>query len=169
VASLVRSSGRVTGVELLDEESGSSVEVSAGHVALAVGAWTDALRAGAGANFKTQMQPSKGIHIVVPRDRIPMSTGLLARTEKSVLFVIPTRDGWLIGDTDTPWPYGPDQPVASGGDVDYVLAKVNTLLADPLTRDDVRGVFAGIRPLVGPTGRARTRPGSVASTSSTRL
>jgi glycerol-3-phosphate dehydrogenase len=40
--------------------------------------------------------------------------------------------------------------VACGADVDYLLAKVNALLADPLTRNDVRGVFAGIRPLVGP-------------------
>ena len=45
-----------------------------------------------------------------PRDRIPMDTGVLARTEKSVLFVIPWQGGWLIGDTDTPWSGGPDRP-----------------------------------------------------------
>ena len=102
------------------------------------------------------MRPSKGIHIVVPHDRIPMSTGLLARTEKSVLFVIPTDAGWLIGDTDTPWMHSPDQVVATGADVDYVLAKTNEHLTTPLHRDDVVGVFAGLRPLVGPADAVDT-------------
>ncbi len=84
-----------------------------------------------------------------------MSTGILARTEKSVLFIIPTDAGWVIGDTDTPWRHGPDQPVASGADIDYLLAKTNLLLKQPLTREDVRGVFAGLRPLVG-SGPAST-------------
>jgi glycerol-3-phosphate dehydrogenase len=102
------------------------------------------------------MRPSKGIHITVARNRIPMDTGLLARTEKSVLFVIPTDAGWVIGDTDSPWPYGPDEPVASGADVDYLLERTNALLEAPLRREDVHGVFAGLRPLVGPAGTADT-------------
>jgi glycerol-3-phosphate dehydrogenase len=156
VLALTRAGARVNGVEALDDETGCPVRIAARHVALAVGAWTDKVRASAGAVFATQMRPSKGIHIVVARERIPMSTGVLARTEKSVLFVIPTDAGWLIGDTDTPWPHAPDRPVASGGDVDYVLAKVNRLLADPLARADIRGVFAGLRPLVGPAGTTDT-------------
>ena len=85
-----------------------------------------------------------------------MATGLLSRTEKSVLFVIPTDAGWLIGDTDTPWMHSPDQVVASGADIDYVLAKANDLLTDPLSREDVIGVFAGLRPLVGSADTADT-------------
>jgi glycerol-3-phosphate dehydrogenase len=81
---------------------------------------------------------------------------VLARTEKSVLFVIPWQGGWLIGDTDTPWPHGPDTVVASGADVDYLLKKVNGLLAEPLTRADVHGVTAGLRPLVADAARADT-------------
>ena len=149
VQRLLRQGDRVTGAEVLDAETGETLMVPARHVALAVGAWTDRLRSVAGIDSATMIQPSKGIHLVVARDRIPMPTGVLARTEKSVLFVIPTEAGWLIGDTDTPWTHGPDQPVASGADVDYLLAKVNALLAQPLTRADVRGVFAGLRPLVG--------------------
>jgi glycerol-3-phosphate dehydrogenase len=150
VLELLRSGGRVTGAEVRDEETGNVLSIPARAVALAVGAWTDGVRVSSGARFDTQMRPSKGIHIVVPRERIAMSSGLLARTEKSVLFVIPTDAGWLIGDTDTPWRHGPDRVVASGADVDYVLAKTNEHLSDPLRREDVIGVFAGLRPLVGP-------------------
>jgi glycerol-3-phosphate dehydrogenase len=150
VEELVRVGGRVCGANVVDEESGRRLTIPARHVALAVGAWTDAVRATAGGSHATHIRPSKGIHLTVARDRIPMATGVLARTEKSVLFIIPTAAWWLIGDTDTPWAHGPDEPVANSADIDYVLAKANALLAEPLTRADVRGVFAGLRPLVGP-------------------
>jgi glycerol-3-phosphate dehydrogenase len=155
---------RVTGfrepgrVEALDEETGETLLLRARQVAGAAGVWTDRLRELAGGTSVRRIVPSKGIHIFVARDRLPMSTGLLARTEKSVLFVIPWRGGWLIGDTDTPWRHSPDSPVATGADVDYLLARTNALLADPLTRADVHGVTAGLRPLVaGAAGSDTTR------------
>jgi glycerol-3-phosphate dehydrogenase len=145
---------RVTGfrprgeLEAVDEETGATLRLRARHVAAAAGAWTDRLRALAGGRSDHRIVPSKGVHVFVARERIQMDTGLLARTEKSVLFVIPWQGGWLIGDTDTPWRAGPDEVVASGADVDYLLAKANALLAAPLTRADVHGVTAGLRPLV---------------------
>jgi glycerol-3-phosphate dehydrogenase len=156
VQELARAGGRVCGAHVVDEESGVRLTIPARHVALAVGAWTDTVRATAGGAHATHIRPSKGIHITVARDRIPMATGVLARTEKSVLFVIPTAAGWLIGDTDTAWAHGPDEPVANSADIDYVLAKANALLVQPLTRADVRGVFAGLRPLVGPADATDT-------------
>lgn len=156
VVELLRRGDGVGGAVVVDPDSGERWEIEARSVTLAVGAWTDAVRelvaGSADLSFATAMQPSKGIHIVVPEDRIPMSTGVLLRTEKSVLFIIPTDAGWLIGDTDTPWPYGPDRVIANGSDIDYVLAKANSVLADPLGRSDVVGVFAGVRPLVGRAG-----------------
>jgi glycerol-3-phosphate dehydrogenase len=156
VLRLLRSGDRVSGVEVLDGESGEMLVIRARHVALAAGASTEAVRATAGEQFATEIRPSKGVHITVAHKCIPMATGLLARTEKSVLFVIPTDAGWLIGDTDTAWEHGSEQPVASGADVDYLLAKANTVLEQPLRRDDVRGVFAGLRPLVGSANAADT-------------
>ena len=153
---------RVTGfrgpgeVEAVDEESGEPLRLKARHVAGAAGVWTDRLRELAGGVSSKRIVPSKGIHIFVAADRLRMDTGILARTEKSVLFVIPWQGGWLIGDTDTPWRHGPDTPVASGADVDYLLAKTNALLAEPLTREDVHGVIVGLRPLVGDAARSDT-------------
>lgn len=147
---LIVRDGVVSGAVVVDELGGEVVEIPARHVALAAGVWSGSLRERAGVPSRTRVMPSKGVHITVARDRIPMDSGLLARTERSVLFVIPYGSCWLIGDTDTPWLHGPEQPVASGADVDYLLSKVNALLANPLTRGDVRGVFAGLRPLVVP-------------------
>jgi glycerol-3-phosphate dehydrogenase len=160
VTRLLRDGARVSGAEVRDEETGETAEIRAAHVVLAVGAWTDEVRAsaaaGAGDAFDTQIKPSKGVHLVVARERIAMETGILARTEKSVLFVLPSDFGWIIGDTDTAWTHGPDRVVASGAEVDYLLAKANALLADPLTRSDIVGVQAGLRPLVGPAATTDT-------------
>jgi glycerol-3-phosphate dehydrogenase len=143
-------------VEALDEETGEPLLLRARHVAGAAGVWTDQLRELAGGVSTRRIVPSKGIHIFVARGRLRMDTGILARTEKSVLFVIPWQGGWLIGDTDTPWRHGPDGPVATGADVDYLLARTNALIAEPLTRADVHGVTVGLRPLVADAARSDT-------------
>jgi glycerol-3-phosphate dehydrogenase len=152
--SLTAAAGRIDGADLVDELTGETLTCRARHVALAAGPWGDGLRDRSGLTSEYRLVASKGIHFTVARDRIGMSTGVLARTEKSVLFIIPTADGWVIGDTDTAWEHDPGLPVASGADVEYLLAKANALLADPLRREDIHGVFAGIRPLAAPAGAA---------------
>jgi glycerol-3-phosphate dehydrogenase len=142
---LITSSGRVAGIKASDLLTGAALEIAARHVVLATGAWTGQ---SGDPDGDLRVRPSKGVHIVVPRSRIAMDTGLLTRTEMSVLFVIPWGDHWLIGDTDTEWPFDPSCPVASRADIDYLLAKVNHIMREPLTTADVEGVFAGLRPLV---------------------
>ncbi|MFC0220844.1 glycerol-3-phosphate dehydrogenase/oxidase, partial [Nocardioides zeicaulis] len=88
------------------------------------------------------------VHIVVPRDRINSETGMILRTEKSVLFVIPWGTHWIVGTTDTDWELDRAHPAASRADIDYILDHVNTVLAKPLTHDDIEGVYAGLRPLL---------------------
>ena len=84
----------------------------------------------------------------MPRDRIHSSTGIILRTPVSVLFVIPWGRHWIIGTTDTEWSLSKAHPAASRTDIDYVLGQLNKILAVPLTRDDVEGVYAGLRPLL---------------------
>jgi glycerol-3-phosphate dehydrogenase len=91
---------------------------------------------------------SKGVHIVVPRAAINAETGMIVRTDKSVLFFIPWGERWIVGTTDTDWSGDRDEPAATAGDVDYILAAANRVLARPLARGDVIGVYAGLRPLV---------------------
>ena len=158
---LVAEGGRVAGVRARDLLDGTDLLIRGRHVVLATGAWTSGATAGSGGDGgpggQLRVRPSKGVHIVVPRDRIRMDTGLLTRTENSVLFVIPWGDHWLIGDTDTEWPYDPGHPAASRADIEYLLGKVNRMLRDPLDARDIEGVFAGLRPLVAARGGDTTR------------
>src|SRR5690606_35512012 len=122
--------------------------VRARQVVNATGVWTDEIQELVGGRGSIHVRASKGIHLVVPRDRIHSSTGIILRTEKSVLFVIPWGRHWIIGTTDTPWDLDRSHPAASRADIDYVLERVNAVLSVPLTRDDVEGVYAGLRPLL---------------------
>jgi glycerol-3-phosphate dehydrogenase len=95
------------------------------------------------------VRASKGVHIVVPRDRIASDTALILRTPTSVLFVIPWGSShWIVGTTDTDWNLDLAHPAATKADIDYLLARVNEVLVTPLTHDDIHGVYAGLRPLL---------------------
>jgi glycerol-3-phosphate dehydrogenase len=148
VVGFLREGERVTGAVVRDEETGEQFEVKARQVVNATGVWTDETQALVGERGKFHVTASKGVHLVVPKDRIQSSSGIILRTEKSVLFVIPWGRHWIIGTTDTSWNLDKAHPAASATDIDYVLSHVNKILTTELTREDVEGVYAGLRPLL---------------------
>ncbi|MEU8124899.1 glycerol-3-phosphate dehydrogenase/oxidase [Spirillospora sp. NPDC049024] len=148
VTGFLREGERVTGVHVLDLEGNREIAVRARSVVCATGVWTDGAQAMTGSRASFGVRASKGVHLVVPRDRIPMGTGLITRTSKSVLFIIPWGRHWLVGTTDTPHDHGPDGPVAEHTDIGYLLEQANAVLRTPLTHDDIEGVYAGLRPLL---------------------
>jgi len=147
VVAMLQTGSRVVGVRVRDLESGREFDVRASRVINATGVWTDEVQAMAGRG-RIKVRASKGIHLVVPRDRIHGDCGLILRTSRSVLFVIPWKQHWIIGTTDTDWHLDLAHPAASRSDVDYVLETLNAHLSQPLTRDDIEGVYAGLRPLL---------------------
>jgi glycerol-3-phosphate dehydrogenase len=140
--------GQVVGARVRDEETGQELEVRAKRVVLCAGVWTDLVHelGGIRAGYKVRM--SKGVHIVVPYEAIRADTGIISRTEKSVLFIIPWGQRWIVGTTDTDWTGDRAEPTPTGEDIDYILEHANRVLDRPLTRSDVIGVYAGLRPLV---------------------
>ncbi len=155
------SSGAVDGAVVVDLETGRELRIRARAVINSTGVWTEETEALSGERGGLRVLASKGIHIVVPRDRIRGDVGLILQTEKSVLFFIPWSRYWLIGTTDTPWTQELQHPVATSADIEYVLKHANTVLARPLTRDDIIGTWAGLRPLL--------QPGTKAGTSSAKI
>ncbi len=148
VIGFLREAGRVVGVRARDHVSGEEFAIQAGAVINATGVWTDDVQQMVGERGKFHVTASKGIHLVIPRDRLQLDTGLILRTEKSVLFVIPWGRHWLIGTTDTEWKLDKSHPAASRADIDYVFEQLNPVLNQPLGYDDVQGVYAGLRPLL---------------------
>jgi glycerol-3-phosphate dehydrogenase len=144
----VRESDRVVGVVVRDVEDGRETTVRADAVVNCTGVWTDEIQAMSGGRGRFRVRASKGIHIVVPREKIVGDAGLILRTESSVLFVIPWKTHWLIGTTDTDWHLDLAHPAATKSDIDYLLRHVNRFLVAPIGPADIDGVYAGLRPLL---------------------
>lgn len=142
--------GRVVGAVIKDCENGKEYQVRTRCIINATGVWTEETQNLGGTEGGLKVLASKGIHIVVPKERIKGSTGMFVRTEKSVLFIIPWKRYWIIGTTDTKYVEDLRHPVANRADVDYILEHANQVLSNPLTYDDIIGTYAGLRPLLQP-------------------
>ncbi|PMC72061.1 glycerol-3-phosphate dehydrogenase/oxidase [Corynebacterium aurimucosum] len=142
--------GRITAAKVRDLETGRETTVKGKVFINATGVWNDKIQEMAGAEGKFTVHASKGVHIVVPKDALDADAALCFVTEKSVLFVIPWGEYWIIGTTDTDWEKGlslPD-PAPTKADIDYILDEVNQRVRDKITRDDIVGVYSGLRPLL---------------------
>ncbi|REF29846.1 glycerol-3-phosphate dehydrogenase/oxidase [Calidifontibacter indicus] len=148
VVEIVKEADRVVGAVVRDVDTDERLTVRAKVVINATGVWTDDVQKMSGGRGRFRVRASKGVHILVPRDRIAGEVGLILRTEKSVLFVIPWGQQWIIGTTDTDWALDVAHPAATKSDIEYILEHVNDVLATPLTKDDILGVYAGLRPLL---------------------
>ena len=154
VQELVVTDGAVRGVIAHCGETGRTFKLDADAVINATGVWTSQIEqlAERGAEApdleRTRIRASKGIHLLVPKDRIDLHCGLIVPTPPSVLFVVPWGERWIIGTTDSDWDLDYAHPAASSADIELLLERLNSVLADPISREDICGVYAGLRPLV---------------------
>lgn len=137
----------VVGARLRDLETNTDYECRASKVINATGVWLDDIHDMV-ATSNLAVRAAKGVHLVVRGDCIDSDCGIVLRTDRSVLFLIPWGEHWLIGTTDTEWSLDRAHPAASSADIDYILNHANEALERPLTRDDILGVYVGLRPLL---------------------
>jgi glycerol-3-phosphate dehydrogenase len=149
--SLIEDDGRVVGARICDGLTNELIEVRARVVVDATGVW-DADPESPLSGGTTRLQPSRGAHLVVPRERIQSDVGLTIRVPGKVVFLVPWPRFWLIGTTDAPYGGPIDRPTAGPSEVDELLATVNGVLDVDLGRNDVVGTYAGLRPLIAPSG-----------------
>ncbi len=147
--------GRIRGAVLEDVRTGATREVAAHAVINATGPWTDKTIALGTPLDRTLLRPTKGVHIVVPADRLPVQQAVvcLHPTDGRVLFAIPWGDATYIGTTDTDWEGDPADVSADASDVTYLIDASNAYFpGQDLTPDDVISTWAGLRPLMRPVG-----------------
>ncbi|MCA9605093.1 MAG: glycerol-3-phosphate dehydrogenase/oxidase, partial [Myxococcales bacterium] len=145
--------GRIRGVVVKDQLGGELREVEARAVVNATGPWTDATIAMSAGPTADLLRPTKGIHVVVKKDKLPISNAVVCfhPTDKRVLFAIPWGDRTYLGTTDTDFEGDPADVAATLEDVDYLIDAANSYFPDhQLSRDDVISTWAGIRPLMAP-------------------
>ena len=137
----------VVGAKFRDLETNTDYECRTTKVVNATGVWLDDIHDMA-CPASLSVRAAKGVHLVVRRDCIDSDCGIVLRTARSVLFLIPWGEHWLLGTTDTEWEFDRAHPAASSADIDYILDHANEALERPLTRADILGVYVGLRPLL---------------------
>ncbi len=153
----LRDGARITGATVRDELTGAEFDVRAATVLDATGVWGSRPDRPLDSDKSTfNVLPSRGSHILVPRERIPVQTGVTIRVPGRVAFMVPWPRHWVIGTTDDPFTGPVDRPSATGPEVDRILAAVNEAFDVDVTRDDVVGTYAGLRPLIAPSGAIAT-------------
>ncbi len=150
--------GRVCGAVVTDRLTGGTVEVRAHHVVNATGVWVDRLQGLEEPGRPAVVQPSKGVHVVVPRERLPLLDASILLPSKQgdgrSMFAIPWGRQTILGTTDTPYDGSVEELSLTADDLEYVLAAGNAVFRGSLTAADVLGAWAGVRPLIREPGTA---------------
>jgi len=156
VIDLLHSRGCVVGALVIDEMTGRNVEIRARVVVNAAGPWADRL-ANRAATAKRRLRLSKGVHIIVPRRRLPLSDAVIffSRRDKRPLVAIPSENFVMVGPTETEYEGAPESASAEREDVDYLLEALGDFFSSSMIEDgDVIAARAGLRPLYDRAGRA---------------
>ena len=144
---------RLTGAIVKDLVANQRFEVRAERVIDATGVWAaDPSARFAELEGGERFVPSRGSHIVIRRDRLPAEGGMTLRIPGRVVFIIPWPGHWIIGTTDHADTRRPEDVAAPDADIDELLETVNRQIEVDLTRGDIVGTYAGMRPLVGDPG-----------------
>lgn len=160
VEGLLKSNGRLAGVAVRDQLTGETFEVRARLVVNASGAWNDQVRGLDAPGQAPGVRPNKGIHVIVPRARLPIHgvVDFPPLEGRRMLYAVPWRHTVLLGTTDADYAGDLDAVHAAADEVAWILASANHAFLDVhLTSAEVLSTFAGLRPLARGEMRAAYR------------
>ncbi len=144
--------GRICGGAVEDVFTGRTLEIQAKVVVNATGPWTDDVRRFSDAAAPQRLQPTKGIHLILPRTAL-QALFIQARADRRMFFILPWGEYSLVGTTEGPMEGSPDSLRATPNEVGYLLEEVNRVLpGSHMDEQDVVATFAGARPLLAFAG-----------------
>ncbi len=149
------SRGKLSGVRVRDELGGDEHEIHARLIINCTGPWTDRIIQMADPKVPARLAPSKGVHLVFAKERVPLDEGvyMAAPQDGRPVFLIPWDNATIIGTTDTFYDGSLDEVGVTDEDVRYLLEVANFAFPDlKLTEADVRSSWAGLRPLIKDPG-----------------
>ncbi len=149
--------GKLNGVRVRDDLSGQEYAMHAKIIINATGPWADKIIQMADPSQASRMAPSKGVHLVFPKARLPLNGTEAVYTEAPQdgrpVFLIPWDNVTVVGTTDTFYDGDLDNVPVTEEDVTYLLGVANFMFPNAnLTRDDVQSSWAGLRPLIKDPG-----------------
>ncbi|GAA5523047.1 FAD-dependent oxidoreductase [Aliifodinibius salicampi] len=150
VTGLMKSGGKVYGVQVQDMLNGDEYEIEGETVVNATGVFTDSIRKMDNPEASPIITPSQGIHIVIDKHFLPGDTAIMIpkTSDGRILFALPWYDKVMVGTTDTPVEEIKSEPEALENEIDFILEHTAKYLTDAPTKSDIKSIFAGLRPLV---------------------
>ena len=150
VAALIKAATRICGVRARDVETGAEYEIQSRVVINATGVFADSIRQLDEPQAAATITPSQGAHIVLDREFLPGDTALMIpkTADGRVLFAIPWNGKVIIGTTDTPSRKPTSEPAPLAEEIEFLLQHAQRYLARSPRREDIRSMWAGLRPLV---------------------
>jgi glycerol-3-phosphate dehydrogenase len=152
VVDLLGSDGTAGGVVVRETESGETFEIAADNVVNATGVWADRLRPHEilEETEVPRIAPSRGTHITLPLERLPVERAacIVPAGEGRTIFALPWYGRALLGTTDRDYDGDIDHVAPSQDDIDYLLDATNDYFGTDLSRADLTGAYAGVRPLI---------------------
>ena len=155
--------GKIDGA-IVDSGEGR-IRVRATTVVSATGVWADTIRELDEGADPDSLRPAKGVHMTVPWNLVRNDIAVIISVpgDKRSMFLVPwgalpdgTFEHCYIGTTDTDFVGDVDDPQTNDDDLEYMLRALRHNLTSTITRDDVTGVWAGLRPLVKQASSGRT-------------
>ncbi|GAB4026991.1 glycerol-3-phosphate dehydrogenase/oxidase [Spirosoma gilvum] len=145
-----RENGRIKTAFVKDHTTGETIEVKAAVFLNCTGPYSDAIRLLANPELEQRIRPSKGVHIVLPRETLDSNFAVLIpkTADGRVIFAIPFGDKVFVGTTDNDYDSLTREPVLEPDEVDYLLETVRPYLAKMPERSQIQAGFGGIRPLI---------------------
>lgn len=153
---LLAKGGKVCGVAVHDEESGEDIKIYGDYVVNAAGPWVDQVRKFNKKVKETKLHLTKGIHIVVPFDKLPVKQSVYFDVaDGRMIFAIPKNDMTYIGTTDTNYKGNPRDARTEKKDVKYLIKAVNDAFPSiQIKIEEVLSSWAGVRPLIQEEGKS---------------
>ena len=142
---------QLLGLEVQDQISKETFTIKADHVVSTVGPWTDLVGDKLVSDWKNILRPTKGIHLTLNKNRLPLSSAVVMAAEKStrIVFAIPRHEMIIIGTTDTDFTGDPQLATVTAEDVEYLLQITNEYFPGAkISEKDIISTYVGVRPLV---------------------
>lgn len=155
---LIKTGGKVVGVQARDCETNESIAIAARVVVNATGVFVDKLRQQDDPSTAPLVRPSQGVHVVLDRKFLPGNAAMMIpkTSDGRVLFAVPWLDHLVVGTTDTPVDEPSLEPRAIAGEIEFILDHAAKHLVQAPKPEDVLSVFVGLRPLVSQQAAKRT-------------
>jgi glycerol-3-phosphate dehydrogenase len=160
-----RVDGNLWRCRLMDGPAETPFEISARCVVNATGAWADKFAAS-----QVKLRLTKGVHVVIDRERLSIPDAVVMTQGSRILFAIPWGQRIILGTTDTDYAGPTDSPHCEPADLRYILDIANyTFPAAKLTGDDIISSWAGLRPLIGGGGNESGKPSDISRAHQIRM